>query len=61
MLSRGAPLGSSMRQKKVLGLVAGFFGYNYCFYLLLLWFPTYFAGLKLDPGTPSFIQASHGW
>ncbi len=32
----------------MLGLVAGFFGYNYCFYLLLLWLPTYFAGLKLD-------------
>jgi MFS-type transporter involved in bile tolerance (Atg22 family) len=38
-----------MKQKKVIGLVVGFFGYNYCFYLLLLWLPTYFAGLKLDP------------
>jgi ACS family D-galactonate transporter-like MFS transporter len=45
----GAPLGALMRRKKVLGLVAGFFGYNYCFYLLLLWLPTYFASLKLDP------------
>ena len=44
----GAPLGVLIRQKKVLGLVAGFFGYNYCFYLLLLWLPTYFASLKLD-------------
>jgi MFS family permease len=44
----GAPLGVLMRQKKVLGLVAGFFGYNYCFYLLLLWLPTYFGSLKLN-------------
>src|SRR3954462_3035048 len=48
-LRDGAPLGALMRRKKVLGLVAGFFGYNYCFYLLLLWLPTYFASLKLDP------------
>ncbi|MFL6450238.1 MAG: MFS transporter [Bryobacteraceae bacterium] len=45
----GAPLGTLIKQKKVLGLVAGFFGYNYCFYLLLLWLPTYFGSLKLDP------------
>ncbi len=48
-LAGGAPLGVLIRQKKVLGLVAGFFGYNYCFYLLLLWLPTYFSSLKLDP------------
>jgi MFS family permease len=47
--SIGAPLLTLMKQKKVIGLVVGFFGYNYCFYLLLLWLPTYFAGLKLDP------------
>lgn len=44
----GAPLGVLMKRKKVLGLVAGFFGYNYCFYLLLLWLPTYFGSLKLN-------------
>src|SRR3954469_20364605 len=34
--SSGEPLTSLMKQKKVIGLVVGFFGYNYCFYLLLL-------------------------
>lgn len=44
----GAPLGVLITQRKVLGLVAGFFGYNYCFYLLLLWLPTYFGSLNLN-------------
>jgi MFS family permease len=37
-----------MRRRKVIGLVTGFFGYNYCFNFLVLWLPTYFASLKLD-------------
>lgn len=64
-LGGGAPLGVLIRQKKVLGLVAGFFGYNYCFYLLLLWLPTYFGSLKLDPwhavvytGVPWLVAAA---
>jgi ACS family D-galactonate transporter-like MFS transporter len=44
----GAPLGYLIRQRKVLGLVLGFFAYNYCFYLLLYWLPSYFGSLKLD-------------
>jgi ACS family D-galactonate transporter-like MFS transporter len=44
----GAPLGVLITQRKILGLVTGFFGYNYCFYLLLLWLPTYFGSLKLN-------------
>lgn len=44
----GAPLGYLMRQRKVLGLVLGFFAYNYCFYLLLYWLPSYFGSLHLD-------------
>ncbi len=44
----GAPLGYLLRQRKVLGLVAGFFGYNYSFYLLLYWLPSYFSALHLD-------------
>lgn len=47
-LGSGPPLGVLIRQKKVLGLVTGFFGYNYCFYLLLLWLPMYFSSLKLN-------------
>ncbi len=44
-----APLAYLLGHKKVLGLVLGFFGYNYCFFLLLLWLPTYFSELKLSP------------
>ncbi len=44
----GAPLGYLLRQRKVLGLVLGFFAYNYCFYLMLYWLPSYFGSLKLD-------------
>ena len=32
-----------MRRQKVLGLVLGFFAYNYCFYLFLTWLPSYFS------------------
>jgi ACS family D-galactonate transporter-like MFS transporter len=30
-----------LRKRKVLGLVVGFASYNYCFYLLLTWLPSY--------------------
>lgn len=56
----GANLMELLQRRKVLGLVAGFFGYNYCFYLLLLWLPTYFAGLKLDPWH-SFLYTGIPW
>lgn len=46
--SGGEPLLFLLRQRKVIGLVTGFFGYNYCFNFLVLWLPTYFASLKLD-------------
>lgn len=44
----GAPLSYLLCQRKVWGLVIGFFGYNYCFYLLLYWLPSYFSQLRLD-------------
>jgi ACS family D-galactonate transporter-like MFS transporter len=43
-----APLGYLIRQPKVLGLVAGFFAYNYCFYLFLTWLPSYFSALHMN-------------
>jgi len=46
---KGAPLGYLLRQRKVIGLITGFFGYNYSFYLLLYWLPSYFSALRLDP------------
>jgi len=37
----GAPLGYLLRQPKVLGLALGYGSYNYVFYLLLTWLPSY--------------------
>ncbi|MFL6414776.1 MAG: MFS transporter [Bryobacteraceae bacterium] len=41
--SKSASLGFLMTRQKVLGLVLGFFAYNYCFYLFLTWLPSYFS------------------
>ena len=37
----GAPLGYLITQRKVCGLALGYGSYNYVFYLLLTWLPTY--------------------
>lgn len=43
-------LGSLARQRKIVGLTIGFATYNYSYYLLLTWLPTYLAaGLHLTP------------
>ena len=39
--TRGASLGYLLRQPKVYGLGLGWGAYNYCFYLLLTWLPSY--------------------
>jgi MFS family permease len=39
--AKGAPLGYLLRQRKIWGLVLGFASYNYTFYLLLTWLPSY--------------------
>src|SRR5262249_38377868 len=39
--AKGAPLGYLLRQPKVCGLALGFASYNYTFYLLLTWLPSY--------------------
>lgn len=39
--AKGAPLAYLLGQKKVWGLVLGFAAYNYTFYLLLTWLPSY--------------------
>ena len=39
--ARGAPLLYLLRQRKVWGLALGFASYNYTFYLLLTWLPSY--------------------
>jgi ACS family D-galactonate transporter-like MFS transporter len=38
---KGAPLEYLLRQRKVWGLLLGFASYNYTFYLLLTWLPSY--------------------
>jgi len=38
---KGAPLLHLLRQRRVWGLTLGSASYNYCFYLLLSWLPTY--------------------
>lgn len=40
--AKGAPLTYLLRQRKVWGLALGFASYNYTFYLLLTWLPSYF-------------------
>jgi MFS family permease len=45
---QSASLGYLLRQRKIVGLGVGFFGYSYCLYLLLYWMPSYFSSLKLD-------------
>ena len=40
--AQGAPLLYLLAQRRVCGLALGFFGYNYTFYLLLTWLPSYF-------------------
>jgi ACS family D-galactonate transporter-like MFS transporter len=39
--AKGAPLNYLLRQRKVCGLALGFASYNYTFYLLLTWLPSY--------------------
>jgi MFS family permease len=39
--ARGAPLAYLLRQRRVWGLAIGFAAYNYTFYLLLTWLPSY--------------------
>ena len=61
--STGAPLtlGQLIRQPKVLGLALGAGAYNYVFYLLLTWLPTYLAiTLHLDL-LHSFLYTGAPW
>jgi ACS family D-galactonate transporter-like MFS transporter len=58
--SKGASLRYLLHQRKVLGLVIGFFGYNYCFYLLLYWMPSYFSALHVN-ALHSVLYTSVPW
>jgi ACS family D-galactonate transporter-like MFS transporter len=55
------PLWTLIRQPKVLAMVLGFGSYNYVFYLLLTWLPSYLSmALHLDL-THSFLYTGFPW
>jgi len=57
----GSSLFHLLRERKVLGLALGFGSYNYVFYLLLTWLPSYFAfALHIDM-LHSFLYTSVPW
>jgi len=56
-----ASLGYLIRQKKVLGLVLGFGSYNYVFYLLLTWLPSYLSSALHIDLLHSFLYTGVPW
>jgi MFS family permease len=58
---RGAPLLYLLRQKKVWGLVLGFASYNYTFYLLLTWLPSYLSTTHHTDLLHSALYTSVPW
>lgn len=54
-------LGTLLRQRKVLGLALGFGAYNYVFYLLLTWLPSYLAAALHIDLFHSFLYTGAPW
>ncbi|MGA7156183.1 MAG: MFS transporter [Acidobacteriaceae bacterium] len=54
-------LGYLLRQRKVLGLAIGFGSYNYVFYLLLTWLPSYLSSALHIDLLHSFLYTSVPW
>jgi len=59
--SARASLGYLIRQKKVLGLALGFGSYNYVFYLLLTWLPSYLSSALHIDLLHSFLYTGVPW
>ncbi len=59
--ANGAPLGYLLRQRKVWGLVLGFASYNYTFYLLLTWLPSYLSSTHHIDLRHSVLYTSVPW
>lgn len=59
--AKGAPLLYLLKQKKVYGLALGFAGYNYTFYLLLTWLPSYFLAVHHVDLLHSVVYTSVPW
>ena len=58
---KGAPLGYLLKKKKVWGLVLGFASYNYSFYLLLTWLPSYLSSAHHIDLLHSALYTSVPW
>jgi MFS family permease len=61
MLSGTASLGYLLRQRKVLAMVLGFGSYNYVFYLLLTWLPSYLSSALHIDLLHSFLYTGVPW
>jgi MFS family permease len=59
--AKGAPLGYLLCQRKVWGLVLGFASYNYTFYLLLTWLPSYLSSTHHIDLLHSALYTSVPW
>ena len=57
----GLSLTYLLKQRKIVGLSLGFAAYNYCFYLLLTWLPSYFTGALHLSLHDSVIYTSIPW
>jgi MFS transporter, ACS family, D-galactonate transporter len=58
---KGVPLGYLLRQRKVWGLALGFASYNYTFYLLLTWLPSYLSSTNHIDLLHSALYTSVPW
>src|SRR6266853_3775851 len=59
--AKGAPLAYLLRQRQVWGLVLGFASYNYSFYLLLTWLPSYLSTTHHVDLLHSVLYTSAPW
>jgi MFS family permease len=59
--AKGAPLWYLITQRRVYGLALGFAGYNYTFYLLLTWLPSYFLAVHHVDLLHSVVYTSVPW
>lgn len=60
-LAPPVPLGQLLRERKIIGLAIGSGAYNYVFYLLLTWLPTYLAEALHVPLRQSFLLTGAPW
>ncbi len=55
------PFGTLVREPKVIGLALGVLAYNYCFYMLLTWMPTYLSSALHVNLQRSFLYTGVPW